>query len=197
MAVANGGIEGRGPGLGSPGVVPVAVSDFIYSAIAEETGLAGSLGVLALIGLILARGLRAALRAPDLFRRLLAAGIVVYFGIQSILIIGGNLRLLPLTGVTLPFVSYGGSSLLISFVSLLLLLLISNHLDEEPAPLQNPTPYLAVNLFLAPGYLPAPLPPAGGQLSADRISSPAQTTRAGSSRINMCCAAICLTGRMM
>ncbi|HUG35250.1 MAG TPA: FtsW/RodA/SpoVE family cell cycle protein [Anaerolineales bacterium] len=151
MAVANGGIEGRGPGLGSPGLVPVAVSDFIYVAIAEETGLAGTLGLLALIGLIIAQGLRAALRAPDLFRRLLAAGISVYFGLQSILIIGGNLRLLPLTGVTLPFVSYGGSSLLISFVGLLLLLLISNHLDEEPAPLQNPTPYLAVNLLLASG----------------------------------------------
>lgn len=151
FAMANGGIEGRGPGLGSPGLVPVAVSDFIFAAIAEETGLAGTLGLLALIGMIIARGLRASLRAPDLFRRLLAAGISAYFGIQSILIIGGNLRLLPLTGVTLPFVSYGGSSLLISFVGLLLLVLISNHLDEEPAPLQNPRPYLAVNVLLALG----------------------------------------------
>lgn len=152
MAVANGGIEGRGPGLGSPGLVPVAVSDFIFSAIAEETGLAGTLGILGIFGLIIARGMRAALRAPDLFRRLLASGISAYFGIQSILIIGGNLRLLPLTGVTLPFVSYGGSSLLISFIALLFLLLISNHLDEEPAPMQNPKPFLAVNALLAAGF---------------------------------------------
>ena len=112
IAVANGGLEGRGPGLGSPGFVPVATSDFIYSAIAEETGLFGTLGLLALFGLILARGLRTSLRAPDIFRRFLAAGITTYFGVQTILIVGGNLRLLPLTGVTLPFVSYGGSSLL-------------------------------------------------------------------------------------
>ena len=75
-------------------------------------------------------------RIIDLFKRLLAASISIYIGIQTILIVGGNLRLLPLTGVTLPFVSYGGSSLLTSFVALLLLLLISNHMDEEPAPLE-------------------------------------------------------------
>ena len=96
LAVANGGIEGRGPGLGSPALVPVALSDFIFVAIAEETGLIGTLGLLTLFGLILARGLRIALRAPDSFRRLFAAGITAYFGIQTLLIIGGNLRLLPL-----------------------------------------------------------------------------------------------------
>jgi cell division protein FtsW (lipid II flippase) len=157
FAVANGGIEGRGPGLGSPGLVPVAVSDFVYAAIAEETGFAGTLGLLALFGLIIARGLRASLRAPDLFRRILAAGISVYFGIQSILIIGGNLRLLPLTGLTLPFVSYGGSSLLISFIALLFLLLVTNHLDEEPAPLQTPQPYLVIFAALAAGLFAAAL----------------------------------------
>lgn len=157
MAVANGGLEGRGPGLGSPGLVPVSVSDFIYTAIAEETGLFGTLGLLALFGLILARGLRVSLRAPDLFRRLTAAGIASYFGIQSLLIIGGNLRLLPLTGVTLPFVSYGGSSLLTSFVALLFLILISNHLDEEPAQLVNPQPYLLVGALLFIGFFSAAL----------------------------------------
>jgi cell division protein FtsW (lipid II flippase) len=157
FAIANGGLEGRGPGLGSPGLVPVAVSDFIYSAIAEETGLAGTLGLLGLFGLIIARGLRASLRAPDLFRRLLAAGISAYFGVQTILIIGGNLRLLPLTGVTLPFVSYGGSSLLISFIALLLLLLITNHMDAEPAPMQDPKPYLIIHALLAAGLFAAAL----------------------------------------
>jgi hypothetical protein len=142
MAVANGGTLGRGPGLGSPGLVPVAVSDFIFTAIAEETGLIGSLGVLALIGLFVARGIRSAMRAPDNFRRILAAGLTAYIGTQSIVIIGGNIRLLPLTGVTLPFVSYGGSSLVTSFLAVIILLLISSQPDEEPAPLQKPRPYL-------------------------------------------------------
>ncbi len=157
LAIANGGLEGRGPGLGNPGLVPVAVSDFIFAAIAEETGLFGTLGLLALFSLILIRGLRAALRAPDLFRRLCAAGLTSYFGIQALLIIGGNLRLFPLTGVTLPFVSYGGSSLLTSFTALLFLLLISNHLDEEPAPLINPQPYLLLGALLTLGIFSAAL----------------------------------------
>lgn len=153
IAIANGGILGTGPGLGSPGHIPVAISDMIYAAIAEETGLVGTLGLLAIVALILARGLRASLRAPDLFRRILAAGITIYFGIQTVLIVGGNLRLLPLTGVTLPFVSYGGSSLLTSFISLLVLIHISNHLDVDPAPLPRPRPYLAVVAFLLLGLL--------------------------------------------
>jgi Cell cycle protein/Penicillin binding protein transpeptidase domain len=128
--------------MGSPGLVPVAISDFVFVAIAEETGLVGTLGLLALIGFFVARGLRTAMRAPDSFRRILAAGLTAYIGAQSILIIGGNVRLLPLTGVTLPFVSYGGSSLLTSFLALLILLFISSQPEDEPAPLANPQPYL-------------------------------------------------------
>ena len=74
MAVANGGTSGRGPGLGGPGLVPVAISDFVFTAIAEETGLVGTLGLLALIGFFTARGIHIAMRAPDNFRRILAAG---------------------------------------------------------------------------------------------------------------------------
>ncbi len=151
LAVANGGTLGRGLGIGSPLLVPVAISDFIYAAIAEETGLVGTLGLLALIWLILARGLIVALRATDRFRRYLAAGVVAYLGIQSLLIIGGNVRLLPLTGVTLPFVSYGGSSLITSFAALFLLLIISNVEDGEPAPLQEPRPYSILAGILALG----------------------------------------------
>ncbi len=157
FAVANGGLDGRGPGLGSPGLVPVAISDFIFSAIAEETGLFGTVGLIALFGLILARGLRAALRASNIFRRLLAAGLTAYIGVQALLIIGGNLRLLPLTGVTLPFISYGGSSLLTSFIALLFLLIISNHLDEEPAPLLKPQPYQLLGALLSLGLFAAAL----------------------------------------
>ncbi|NWG35867.1 MAG: FtsW/RodA/SpoVE family cell cycle protein [Chloroflexi bacterium] len=151
IAIANGGVEGRGPGLGNPGLVPVALSDFVYAAIAEETGLIGTVGMLALFGILFARGIRAALHAPDIFRRLLAGGVSAYFGLQTILIVGGNTRLLPLTGVTLPFVSYGGSSLFTSFTALLLLLLVSNPVDEEPAPLENPAPFFALHRFLLLG----------------------------------------------
>lgn len=151
MAIANGGVSGRGPGLGSPGLVPVSISDFIFTAIAEETGLAGTLGLLALVGIFSARGLLVALRAPDNFRRILAAGLTAYVGAQSILIIGGNTRLLPLTGVTLPFVSYGGSSLLTSFIALLLLLLISNRAEDEPAPLPRPRPFMVTGVLLGLG----------------------------------------------
>ncbi len=153
LAIANGGIFGRGPGLGSPTLVPISHSDFIFTAIAEETGLVGVIGLLALLALLISRGMRISLLAPDRFRRLLATGITAYFGIQGLLIIGGNLRVLPLTGVTLPFVSYGGSSLLTSLAALLILLLISNRTDDEPAPLLNPTPYYAVSLVVGLGVI--------------------------------------------
>jgi cell division protein FtsW (lipid II flippase) len=153
LAVANGGLYGRGPGLGSPSLVPVAHSDFIFTSVAEETGLLGTFGLLVLLGLIVTRGFIIAIRAGSNFRRLLAAGITTYFGAQSILIIGGNLRLLPLTGVTLPFVSYGGSSLLTSFIGLLTLIQISNEVDGEPAGLTEPKPYLVMAGLLGVGLL--------------------------------------------
>ncbi|MFQ5615284.1 MAG: FtsW/RodA/SpoVE family cell cycle protein, partial [Anaerolineales bacterium] len=152
IAVAAGEIFGRGPGIGNPGLVPVAHSDFIFTAITEESGLLGVIGLLGLVGLLINRGLRIALHAPDSYRRYLAAGLTAHLGAQTILIVGGNLRLLPLTGVTLPFVSYGGSSLLTSFVSLLLLTLISSEPAESPtAQLVDPTPTLALGNALLIG----------------------------------------------
>ena len=138
IAIANGGISGRGLGLGSPSLVPIAHSDFIFAAIAEEGGLPLVIGLLSLIALMATRGLRVALHAPDAFQRYLAAGLTAYLAGQSILIIGGNLRLLPLTGVTLPFVSAGGSSLLTSYLSLLILLHISQRGQEQPAVVDPP-----------------------------------------------------------
>ncbi|MCX7607984.1 MAG: FtsW/RodA/SpoVE family cell cycle protein, partial [Anaerolineales bacterium] len=140
-------------GLGYPNLVPIATSDFIFTAIAEESGLTGSLALLTLFALLTARGLLIGLRAPDRFRRLLALGLTTYLAGQSILIIGGNVRLLPLTGVTLPFMSYGGSSLLTSLLSLLLLVLISNQGDEEPAPLNKGQPILLIGASLGLGLL--------------------------------------------
>jgi len=153
ISVASGGVFGSGPGMGSPSVVPVAHSDFIYTAIAEETGMVGTLGLILVIALLVARGLRTALCAPNTYQRFLAAGISAYLAAQAVLITGGNLRLLPLTGVTLPFLSYGGSSLLTSFAALLLLSIISNTVEFEPAALPNRKPFLIAGGVLLGGLL--------------------------------------------
>lgn len=142
IAIANGGLFGRGPGLGSPGLVPLPHSDFIFSAITEETGLVGALSIIVLLGILVERGLVAALNAHDPFRRYLAVGLTVYLAAQSILIIGGNVRLLPLTGVTLPFLSYGGSSLITVFFALSILIKIGARADLRPTPLTYPRPYM-------------------------------------------------------
>ncbi|MBN2499619.1 MAG: FtsW/RodA/SpoVE family cell cycle protein, partial [Anaerolineales bacterium] len=138
ISIAAGGIFGRGPGLGNPGLVPIPHSDFIYTAIVEESGLVGGIALILVLALIVTRGLKIALNAPDAFHRYLATGIAFYIIGQSILIIGGNTRLLPLTGVTLPFVSYGGSSLLTSFIAVFILI----HIDQSP----QPSPSSTVNL---------------------------------------------------
>jgi cell division protein FtsW len=126
MAFAAGGVGGQGIGQGLPNAIPVVHSDFVFAAIAEEWGL---LGVVALIGALLAwvlRGLKIALRHHERpYYALLAIGLTSLIALQSLLIMGGVLKILPLTGVTLPFVSYGGSSLLISFVIVGLLLRLS------------------------------------------------------------------------
>jgi hypothetical protein len=142
--MASGGVGGRGPGLGNPGLVPVAHSDFIYTALIEEGGLVLSIALMIILGLLAASGLRIALQAPDSFRRYLAAGLTAYLVGQSILIVGGNLRLLPLTGVTLPFVSYGGSSLLTAYLSLAILLIISQNANTTPGAPANPHHYLVL-----------------------------------------------------
>lgn len=127
IALANGGLIGSGLGQGHPGYVPVANTDFIFTSIGEELGLVGGLAVLALFLVLAFRGLRIATLARDPFEGLLAVGLTSTLAIQAIVIIGGNLRLMPLTGVTLPFMSYGGSSLLANFVIVGLLLRISAH----------------------------------------------------------------------
>jgi cell division protein FtsW (lipid II flippase) len=132
IAFASGGMLGSGPGMGSPEMVPVSHSDFIFAALGEEWGLLGSLGFLALIGIVVSRGIRASATAKTPFRALLAAGISFGIALQSILIIGGVTRLLPLTGVTLPFISYGGTSLVTSTVGLAILLIISNDSWQTP-----------------------------------------------------------------
>ena len=148
LAVASGGVFGRGPGMGLPEVVPVNHSDFIFTSIVEETGLLGAIGLIVLITFLCLRALRISLQARDAYQRYLAIGLSAYLASQSLLIIGGNIRMLPLTGVTLPFVSYGGSSMLASFVAVLLLSLVSNESIKRSAPVVNWRPTMVVASIL-------------------------------------------------
>ena len=121
FALAEAGLVGTGLGNGSPWLIPAAATDYVFIAIVEETGLAGGLALLAAYALLITIGFGIALRSGDAFRSLLAAGLTIALGVQTLLIVGGVLRLLPLTGITLPFASYGGSSLLANFVLIALL----------------------------------------------------------------------------
>lgn len=149
IAIAVGGLTGTGPGLGSPQFVPVAVSDFIFSAIAEEMGLFGTSALMMFILLLTTRGIVIAQAAKTTFARYLAFGISAYFALQSFFIIGGNLGLVPLTGVTLPFLSYGGSSLVTNLIAVLLLLRISCEPSVSPLPEKTRKPYQ----WMAAGFL--------------------------------------------
>jgi peptidoglycan glycosyltransferase len=126
FAFSAGGVTGTGLNLGSPTRIPYAETDFIFAAVGEELGLVGASAVLLAFLLIVGAGLRIALRTEVPFERLLATGLTVLIGVQSFIIMAGVVRLLPLTGVTLPFVSYGGSSLIANYVLLALLLRISD-----------------------------------------------------------------------
>jgi peptidoglycan glycosyltransferase len=125
-AFGSGGFAGAGPGLGSPGSIPAVTTDFIFAAVGEELGLLGTTAVIVAFVLIVASGLRIALRADQPFEQLLAAGLTVIIGLQAFIIIGGVTRLVPLTGLTLPFMSYGGSSLLANYVLLAMLIRVSD-----------------------------------------------------------------------
>ena len=111
IALANGGLLGTGLGLGSPTLVPAVHTDFSIVAIVEELGLAGGVAVIALYALLLHRGFKIALSQSDGYGQLLAAGLTTVLGVQTFLILGGVLKILPLTGITLPWISYGGSSI--------------------------------------------------------------------------------------
>ena len=126
FALANGGLFGAGLGNGMPDRIPVVWSDFVFNAFAEETGFAGAVALLALYLVFIYRGMIIALRAPTPFLQLLAAGLSFIVALQTIVIVGGNARLIPLTGVTLPFVAYGGSSLVTNWMLVALLIRVSD-----------------------------------------------------------------------
>lgn len=125
-ALANSAVAGQGIGQGFPEYIPVVHSDFVFAAVTEEWGMVGALGLVCCFGLLVHRGFRIAISARRSFDMYLSAGITVLFGAQALLIMGGVTKLLPLTGVTLPFISYGGSSLLVSSVMIGLLLYLSS-----------------------------------------------------------------------
>jgi len=138
-SIANGGFGGTGLGDGTftstdgTQLIPALRTDFIFSAIAQELGLLGAAALLLVFMLFVVRGMRVALQAQDGFSKLAAAGLTFGFALQTFIIVGGVLRVVPLTGITLPFVSYGGTSIVANFLLLAGLLLISNRANTARA----------------------------------------------------------------
>ena len=124
-ALSSGGVFGAGLDLGAPRYIPAVHTDFVIAAIGEELGLAGTLAAVALFVLLVQRGFVIALNQRDGFAMLLAVGLTSVVALQALIILGGTLEVLPLTGITLPFVSYGGSSVVANFLLVGLLLRIS------------------------------------------------------------------------
>jgi peptidoglycan glycosyltransferase len=131
FAFGSGGFGGTGLGLGSPQKIPNASTDFIFAAVGEELGLLGTVSIIIAFLLVVGAGFRIALANDRPFTKLFAAGLTALIGIQAFVIIGGVSRLIPLTGITLPFVSYGGSSLVANFVLVALLLRVSDEAAVE------------------------------------------------------------------
>src|SRR4051812_12866107 len=140
FGMAWGGLLGTGLGLGRPGLTPLARSDFIAAAIGEELGVTGLMAVVLIYGLIVARGLRTSLQCREPFGKLLAAGLSFAFALQVFAIIGGVTRLLPLTGLTTPFMSQGGSSMICNWIVIGLLMVISHHVRKPVATVSEPDP---------------------------------------------------------
>ncbi len=142
IALASGRVFGQGLGQGRPGYVPAVHTDFPFAAIGEEFGLIGMLTCIAALGIVALRGWRISQRAGTPYMQLLAGGISAALALQAFVIIGGNLAVVPLTGVTLPFISYGGSSLLVSFISMGLLMHMST--AQAPMPALDTPPKVGV-----------------------------------------------------
>jgi cell division protein FtsW (lipid II flippase) len=139
FGIASGKTTGRGFGLGYPEVIPIADSDYVYAAIGEEMGVAGGAIVILSVIIFVVAGVRTSLEARDMFTKLCAAGLTAFMGFQALVNIGGILRALPMTGITLPFVSHGGFSLITSFAMLGMLMAFSNRNARDRVIADRPT----------------------------------------------------------
>ena len=137
--LAHGGLLGRGWGQGSPELTPIGYSDFIATSLGEELGLTGLMAILLIYGLIVERGLRIALTCRDAFGKLLAAGLAISMAIQVFVVVGGVTHLIPLTGLTTPFLSQGGSSIVMNWAIIAILLRISDQTRRPAPPVQAVT----------------------------------------------------------
>jgi len=133
FAIANGGYLGTGIGNGSPGFIPAVQSDFIFSAICEELGIFGGIVVILLFFLLTYRCIRICIETGNLFHKAVSLGIALMFGFQTFIIIGGVTKFIPMTGITLPFISYGGSSVIVSFAAVGIMQAISYHTTKGGA----------------------------------------------------------------
>ncbi len=133
FGVSDGRMLGTGLGSGHPETVPIADSDFIYAVVAEEMGIVGGAIIIFAFIIVVVAGMRTAIEARDMFTKLIAAGVTSFLGFQAIINIGGVLRMLPMTGITLPFVSHGGWSLITSFIMLGMLMAISHRNNSVAA----------------------------------------------------------------
>jgi len=131
FGIASGKTTGRGLGLGFPEVIPIADSDYVYAALAEELGLAGGAIVMLAVIIFIIAGIRTSIEARDMFTKLCAAGLTAFMGVQALVNIGGITRALPMTGITLPFVSHGGFSLITSFAMLGMLMAFSHRNAQD------------------------------------------------------------------
>lgn len=131
FSVVSGGLFGTGLGLGKPYYIPAVETDFIFDALAEELGFLGVTALILLYIILIGKALKIAVKAKDTFGKLLACGLISIIAWQAIVIISGNLKIIPLTGITLPFVSYGGSSIVSNFIILAILTVIDRRQQTE------------------------------------------------------------------
>src|SRR5262249_15559728 len=159
IAFANGGLFGSGLGLGKPWIVPESQTDFVAAAFGEEFGFAGVLALIGVFMLLVYRGMHIAVRARESWNQLMAVGLTSVFALQTLVILGGNLKILPLTGVPLPFIAYGGSSLIANFIIIGLLI----RLSQQTIPSRVPSLPRRVSRATAPSAVVPPAPSRTGR----------------------------------
>ena len=180
FGLASGGIFGTGAGQGHPGLTPLANSDFIYTSVGEELGLTGLFAILMMFILIITSGILTAMKIKDGFGKLLASGLVFTMAFQLFTVVGGNTLVIPLTGMTVPYMAAGGSSLIANYLLATLLIIISNAANRPAPDVLSDTfrmeAIAALNAAAAPGHAP------GGKHSAPVAHSPQAASQVAAGR---------------